>query len=160
MYRGHVEGDPHFWGDYCRDKVKYVRNFVFGEINTLKVCPWMPYHDPDRPYVRYWFAASEGPLVDSFNRMLCEKSQDCLEAEGGACIVYTHFAKGFQEDGRLHPRFVALMQRLSRKNGWFVPVADLLDYLLERKKDPNISRAGRAQLERAWLLHKMCVGRT
>ena len=45
-YRGHVEGDPYFWGDLCRQKIKYYRNFTFRDINTLKACPFMPYHDP------------------------------------------------------------------------------------------------------------------
>ena len=31
------------------------------------------------------------------------------------------------DDGRLDPRFVQLMERLSAKNGWFVPVGTLLD---------------------------------
>src|SRR5947209_2288232 len=39
MFQGHVENSPLFWGDLCREKVKYVRNFVFGDINTLKQCP-------------------------------------------------------------------------------------------------------------------------
>ena len=55
----------------------------------------MPYHDPDRPYVNAWFAASEGADVTAFNRCLSEEHQDRLEAEGGACIMYTHFASGF-----------------------------------------------------------------
>ncbi len=55
----------------------------FGDINTLKVCPFMPYHDPDRPYVNYWFAASEGPTIDRFNSMVSEENQDRL-ARGAA----------------------------------------------------------------------------
>ncbi|MEJ7640553.1 MAG: hypothetical protein WKF75_21925, partial [Singulisphaera sp.] len=49
--RGHVGGDPLFWGDLCSERVEYVRNFVFPDINALKACPVMPYHDPARPYV-------------------------------------------------------------------------------------------------------------
>ena len=63
---GHVNGHPLFWGDFCREHVQYVRNFVFREINTLKLCPFMPYHDPRRPYVNYWFASSEGANVQLF----------------------------------------------------------------------------------------------
>ena len=44
-----VEGSPLFWGDKCRDHIKYVRNFVFDDINTLAACPHMPYHDRARP---------------------------------------------------------------------------------------------------------------
>src|SRR5688572_177060 len=88
VHQGHVESSPLFWGDLCRERIKYVRNFTYGEINTLKACPSMPYHDPDRPYVNYWFAASEGPKIDSFNAIMSEDSQDRLASEGGACIMY------------------------------------------------------------------------
>ena len=50
-FRGHIEGDACFWGDLCREKIKYFRNFVFRNVNTLQECPFMPYHDPQRPDV-------------------------------------------------------------------------------------------------------------
>ena len=80
---GHVQGSPYFWGDICRENIKYVRNFVFAETNTLEMCPIMPYHDPQRPYVNYWFAASEGRDFDSFTKCISEQNQDRLEEEGG-----------------------------------------------------------------------------
>jgi len=144
-----------FWGDVCRERIKYVRNFVFGDVNTLAVCPWMPYHDPDRPWVNYWFASSEGAVAASFNERLAEENQDRLEAEGGACIMYTHFGLGFCEGGRVQPRFERLMRRLAGKNGWFVPVTTLLDHLLERRGTAEITSSQRARLEWRWLLHKV-----
>jgi hypothetical protein len=158
VFRGHVEGDPLFWGDVCRERVKYVRNFVFAEVDTLQACPIMPYHDPQRPYVNYWFASSEGAHVESFNRTLCESRQDRLEQRGGACIMYTHFANGFCQDGRLNRRFRELMERLAAKNGWFVPVSQLLDFLLDVRGHHELTSGERARLERHWLLHKLCVG--
>jgi hypothetical protein len=155
MFQGHVETSPLFWGDLCREKVKYVRNFVFGNINTLKACPFMPYHDPARPYVNYWFAASEGPVITSFNSMLSEDNQEKLVTKGGACIMYTHFACGFLENGRINQRFRSLMERLGRMNGWFVPVHTLLDYLLEFRSPHNITDRERNSLERKWLMHKI-----
>lgn len=157
-YFGHVSDHPLFWGDLCKARIKYVRNFVTGEINTLKFCPSMPYYDPERPLVNYWFSASEGPEVRAFVRRISERNQDCLEAEGGACIMYTHFACGFVTDGKLNPRFEQLMTRLARKNGWFVPVATLLDYLLEQRGHREITRPERAQLERRWLGTKLFTG--
>jgi hypothetical protein len=159
-YRGHVKGDEHFWGDLCREKIKYVRNFVFQDINTLKACSFMPYHDSTRPYVNYWFASSDGGDVQAFNRCISEANQDRLEAEGGACIMYTHFAKGFYADGKLNPRFHELMLRLSRKNGWFVPCNVLLDHLLSVRDSHEISNSERSQLERRWLLQKIFLGTT
>jgi hypothetical protein len=144
-----------FWGDLCREKIKYVRNFVLGEINTLKACPTMPYHDPARPYVNSWFAASEGYRVESFNAMLSEKNQERLMREGGACIMYVHLAKGFLEKGRINHRFGVLMERMSRLNGWFVPVHTLLDYIQRVRGNRVITPAERNGLERRWLWHKI-----
>jgi hypothetical protein len=159
-YRGEIEGDRFFWGDLCSERVRYVRNFVFGDLNCLKMCPWMPYHDPKRPFVRDWFASSEGPRVEPFLTALAEPNQDQLEAEGGACIMYTHFACGFYESGQLNARFQMLMDRLSRKNGWFVPVGTLLDYIKQQRGSHVLTDQERNQLERSWLRHKLQVGRS
>jgi hypothetical protein len=159
-YYGHVEGNEYFWGDICREKTKYVRNFIFPEINTLRMCPMMPYHDPHKPYVNYWFASSDGHTMPSFNKCLSEKNQDRLEEEGGACIMYTHFAFGFHDNGALNERFKVLIKRLSRKNGWFVPVSVLLDYLLDRNGGHLITDGERRRLEIKWLSKKILVGTT
>jgi len=157
-YRGHVEGDPFFWGDLCKARVKYFRNFVFRDINTLKACPIMPYHDPQRPYVNYWFASSDGANCNTFNECVTEAAQDRLEAQGGACIMYTHFADGFSDAGRLNPRFQSLMERLAKKNGWFVPAGKLLDYLTQINGRREISRPERRRLECKWLWEKIRIG--
>jgi hypothetical protein len=159
-YRGHVEGDKYFWGDLCREKIKYFRNFTYRGINTLAECPFIPYYDPLKPYVNHWFISSDGHNLAAFNRCLCEEQQDRLEAEGGACVMYTHFAKDFCVNGRLDSRFQELMTRLSRKNGWFVPAATLLDYLLEQRGPYKITSAERKRLEWKWLREKMFSGTT
>ena len=159
-YRGHIEGDDYFWGDLCRKKIKYFRNFVFQDINTLRCCPMMPYHDTDRPYVNHWFAASDGANVQRFNRCIAERKQDQLEADGDACIMYARFANGFADRGRLEPRFEQLVRRLSQKNGWFVPVATLLDYLMSRRGRYDITPSERKRLESRWLMEKLVAGAT
>ena len=104
---------------------------MFPKTNTMKMCPMMPYHDPQKPYVNYWFASTDGSTVESFNNRVSEKHQDTLMKEAGACIMYTHFAFGFKDNGKLNSRFKSLIKTLGRKNGWFVPVSTLLDHLLE-----------------------------
>lgn len=155
LSQGHIEGSSLFWGDLCRERTKYFRNFVFGDINTFKACPVMPYHDPARPFVNYWFASSEGANVDSFNVTVSEANQDRLAREGGACIMYTHFASRFLENGRLNGRFKILMERLSKMNGWFVPVNILLDYVLRTRGHYVITQRERSALEARWIWHKI-----
>ena len=159
-FRGHVEGDEYFWGDLCKERVKYVRNFVFPDINTLKACPLMPYHDPERPFVNAWFASAEGGEAPAFIKTISEAGQDQLEAEGGACIMYAHFGKRFHHEGRLNAQFKALIERLARRNGWFVPVATLLDFLASRKGVHTLTGGEQTALERKWLWYKARVGTT
>ena len=159
-YRGHVEGDEYFWGDYCKQRVKYFRNFVSQDIDTIRACPVMPYHDALKPYVNYWFASSDGHDVEAFNRCIGEANQDRLEAEGGACIMYAHFANGFSDSNGVNRRFRELMRRLAEKGGWFVPVNVLLDHLLATRGHKDISDAERRRLEIHWLWEKIFTGTT
>lgn len=157
-FHGHTEGHPLFWGDLCRDRVTYVRNFVFGTIDTLAACPQMPYHDPQRPFVRQWYASSEGSDAPRFVAMISEANQDRLAEQGGACIMYTHFGHGYVRDGRLDPRFVRLMTRLAGLGGWYVPVRELLDHLRGERGEHVLTDAERTRLEWRWLAHKVRYG--
>ncbi len=159
VYEGHVRGNEYFWGDLCRANIEYCRNFIFREMNTLGCCPMMPYHDRHRPYVNWWYASSEGNHVTDFVRTIREEQQDRLEEEGGACIMYSHLAKGFHEDGKIQPQFRALMERLAAKGGWFVPVGELLDFLKQQPsggKELTMSERNRLQL--VWLRNKLLRG--
>ena len=160
FYKGHDESSPYFWGDLCKEYITYVRNFVFSDINTLKCCPYMPYQDPEKPYVNYWFASSEGHNVNVFNKCLSNENQDRLEEEGGACIMYTHFADGFYQNGKLSEQFKIQMKRLSKKNGWFVPLSTLLEFLKKKNKTQIISNSQRRALEWKWLFDKLILGST
>lgn len=157
-FSGHIESSEHYWGDICRDRIHYCRNFVYREINTLRACPLMPYADPDRPYVREWFSAADGTDGSSFIRLISEQNQDRLEAEGGLCILYTHFGKYFVENQRVHPEFERLMKRLSRKNAWFAPVSTILDHLREKNGPRVITASQRAGMEWRWLREKALRG--
>lgn len=150
-FSGHDEDSPLFWGDICRDRVRYVRNFVFNDINTLGQCPKMPYRDPERPYANLWFASTEGATVKEFCDSIESKNQDKLEREGGACIMYTHFGKGFVEDGKLHGRFERLMTELAARDGWFPTTVELLDHLLQRGGGKVITQRERVALEYRWI---------
>jgi hypothetical protein len=152
---GHVEGHPYFWGDICRERIRYCRNFVFANMNTLDACPYMPYADRLRPFVNYWFAASEGATGKRFLNTAQDANQDKLEAEGGACIMYTHFAHGFVTDGQINPEFRRVMERIARKDGWFVPVSTLLDYVVEQRGPVKLTNLQRTRIETQWLWEKI-----
>jgi hypothetical protein len=159
-YYGHVEGSPYFWGDICRDRIEYVRNFSFPDVNTLHSDPLMPYHDPRRPYVRFWFSSSDAAGLDAFCTLLSDEAQDRLVESGGACIAYTHFGFGFAKNGRADPRFTRVVERLAGLPGWFVPVSTLLDHL--RANDGWQADPGPGPLRglrRRWVLSKLRRGR-
>ena len=160
IYKGDDESSKYFWGDLCKEYITYVRNFVFKDINTLKSCPFMPYQDQTKPYVNYWFASSEGNNVEKFNKCISDINQDRLEEEGGACIMYTHFADGFYQNGKLSEQFKIQMKRLSKKNGWFVPSSTLLEFLKKKNKTQIISNSQRRALEWKWLFDKLILGST
>ena len=141
-FQGHVEGSAYWWGDLCRERVEYVRNLTFEEVNLLNVNPTLPYRDPQRPLAPWWFSATDAEDCAAFNAKFDESAQDRLEAEGGVCIVATHLGKRFTRDGVVHPRTEALLRRLASRPGWFPTVSELLDWLRE-------TRGGQATLTAA-----------
>lgn len=138
-FGGENPSSPYFWGDVCKEKTKYVRMWGTSDINTLKFNPSMPYHNPEKPYVNYWFSFSDAYRGDYFKKLLSDKKIDKLVRERGTCIAYTHFACGFQKklpngtyvinDG-VKQKLVKLSQQ---KEGWFVPASEILDRFLAMK---------------------------
>jgi hypothetical protein len=155
---GHDPSSPHFWGDICRERIKYVRGFVFPQVNTLDTCPAMPYHDTRRPYVRAWFGSTYASWWQDFRTAMSPERQDELEASGGVCILYVHIGAQFQESsGSLRAEFRQLMKRLSQLNGWFVPVHELLDYMERERGLTSLSWMQRQTQEWRWFGHKLRV---
>jgi hypothetical protein len=154
-YEGEREGSPFFWGDVCRDTIKYVRNFTFDRLNMLEVDLAMPYHVASAPYVRYWFSTADAPDAEAFNRLLTPERIDQLEADGGVCIVSTHFGKGFVRDGRVDPTSEKLLRYLADKRGWFVPVSDVLDRLLAVGRGRTLTGGEVVRLELRFLADRI-----
>lgn len=157
-YEGEVPSSPYFWGDLAKELIYYVRNFVFAGINTLAINPSLPYHDSRKPLVRYWFSSADGHDMQTFNRLLSKANQDTLEQESGVCIVYTHFANGFVNHGQIDPTTFDLLSELARRPGWFVPVVELLDFLVSQRPDSTIPSAELRRLEWNWLWGKVRRG--
>jgi glycosyltransferase involved in cell wall biosynthesis len=154
-FEGHIESSSYFWGDLCRQRIDYVRNFVFREINLDRINPTMPYRDEQRPFVNMWFSSSDASDHTTFCELLSEANQDRLEEEHGICIAYTHLACGFVNEGVVHPRVEYLLRRLARKSGWFVPVSSLLDCLRQQHQTTSISGTELETMEREWLFDRM-----
>jgi len=146
-YVGHVEGSPYFWGDLCLEHFRFTRNFTFYDINTLKADPHTPYRLDATPFVRRWFSTSDGTNVDEFARVVHRGSIDRLHREGGVCILSTHLAKGFVTDGRVDLRVADALRYMSTLPGWFVPVSEVLDYLMMTAPTESLSRPALARLE-------------
>ncbi len=151
---GHVPASPYFWGDICQERIRYVRNFVWKDINTLNADPLMPYHDPARPYVRYWYSATRASGLKSFCQAISEANQDRLAAEGGACILYTHLGSTFFP---VSAEFVRLIKRLSALGGWFVPASTMLDWIGQQRgfADTSQRRATYFSMQWRWMVEQL-----
>lgn len=158
VYLGHIPDSEHFWGDIAQEHIMYVRSFVFSDINTLKINPSMPYYDPARPYVRFWFSSSNACDVDAFNKLISKRNQNHLETEGGVCIAYTHFGFGFVKNGEINPVTRSLLVNLSERDGWFVPVSTLLDYLRRQNTSNLCAASERKKMEYRWFISKVTHG--
>lgn len=156
-YYGTNDKSKYFWGDICKKNIKYIRNYTFNNINTLKYDPLMPYIDKSKDkYSNYWFSSSDGHTVEEFNNLLKEENIDKLEHEGGACIVYTHFASNFiNNEGKLNEEFIKKIKYLSSKDGWFVPTSILLDYLLSNNEQRYASKIYLNRLDCRWVLDRV-----
>lgn len=133
VFCGHDPTSSYYWGDICREKTRYVRQFETLRANTLRFDPATPYHDPAKPDVRFWFSATYGSGARLF-ALFTPARLEALAAERGASILHTYFCRYALPGagGRFapDPRFVELCQRLAaRQDAWVVPVATLLDRL-------------------------------
>ena len=147
---------PEFWGDWALEQVRYVRNFTFDQVNTLRECPQMPYHDTSKPFVNFWFAATNASTPRYFRQNFSREKIDALVGEGGLCIAYVHFGAGFYRDGQLDNHFREMVEYIARQNGWFAPVSEILDHL-RQGRDPAarcLSSWQRQLLELRWLSGK------
>src|SRR2546425_1260943 len=151
-YRGHLGDSPYWWGDLCAQHVTYVRNLTFNAVNVARINPSMPYHDPARPLVRWWFSAADAEDADEFSELLAPGNQERLEREGGVCIVATHLGKGFATDGRVHALTEQRLEALARRDGWFPTVGELLDWLRARRPDQTLPRREWTSMQRRWAL--------
>lgn len=137
-YSGHIPGSPYFWGDICRERFTFVRNFAFATLNTLTIPPHRPYRLRSTPWVNYWFNSSDAPDASYFKRLVTPSALDRLCRAGGACILSTHLGKGFVRGGRVDPQVEDTLRYAATLPGWFPTVSELLEHLLETGGDQPV----------------------
>lgn len=71
--------------------------------------------------------------------------------------MYAHFACGFVKNGIVHGRTEELLRKLARRNGWFVPVSTLLDFLRAERSAECIPSKELTSMEHRWALDKAAL---
>ena len=149
-YLGHVPESPYWWGDFCSEHIVYARNLSFTSPDVSRINPSMPYHDPSRPLVRWWYSACDAEDATEFNELLRPEAQDQLERDGGVCLVATHLGKGFVSQGEVHPETRQVLESLARRDGWFPTVGELLDHLVARRESPTLPAREWRRMQWRW----------
>jgi hypothetical protein len=134
-FSGDSPNSEFFWGDLHKKYIKYARNYEIDDINTIKKISNMPYKEKRfDEYSNFWFSSTFAPNQWMFKHIVNRKSIDRLEKERGICILYTHLGY-YQQFGKIDPGFKEMIEYIgTKKNGWFVPVGKILDFLIENKK--------------------------
>jgi hypothetical protein len=156
-FDGHDPESRYFWGDLLHQHVRYVNQYTFSDINLRNVMRAFPYRLSDKPYVTLWFPTADGDNLDVFLDLLKPENLDRLEREGGVCLVYAHLGAGsFTRDGKVDPRFEARIADVARRNGWFVPASELLDFLASQPDwNPNLTLRERLRLDALFIWTKL-----
>ena len=141
FFQGQTEGSEYFWGDLCERHVEYVRGFTSAQLNVERFDPQTPYRLSDTPCVRHWFSTADAPDAESFKRRVTLPALDALEADGGICILSTHLGKGYAREGRLDPEIDEILCDLAARDGWFAPVAQVLDFMRARRGTDRVLSA-------------------
>lgn len=144
---------PYFWGDLCKQRIKYCRNYGLANSNLLKSDPWTPYFDPRKPFVNNWFSNSGMLEPRQVDKQINQNQIKKWEDQGALIIMFAHFAHGFVKEGINIPAFEQAMRRLALREGWFVPVNKILDYILTKRGEHELTSVESLQLELRWALH-------
>jgi hypothetical protein len=143
----------YFWGDLCKTRIKYVRNYGFSSANLLQCDPWTPYHDPQKPFVNCWFSTNGWLNANSIEEVLNPARFDQWEESGGLVVMGGHLGQNFSHDGKVIDRVERTMRLLAERNGWFVPVGTLLDYICAQRGVHVLTSGQSRMLELRWAMH-------
>ena len=123
---GEISCSPYFWGDICRERIKYIRLFRTRNLNTLSFNPSMPYHIFDKPYVNYWYSATKGYIPN----LLRPENLEMLCEENGLGILYQYMHKYVNNSNEINPAVKESLIRVADHSGILIkPVSWMLDRL-------------------------------
>ena len=158
-FTGHSAGSEFFWGDLCREHIRYSRNMTFsGVINLRTVNPTMPYRDERRPFVKRWFSSCDASTPQCFVDLLSTRNLERLQDERGICILYTHFGDGFSNGGEVIEPVASALRHVASLPGRFVPATQLLDEICDPgggTEAPLLPSPERMRMEYTWLYQRL-----
>ena len=134
-FEGHSPQSPFYWGDILSNRSRYVRFYKSMTLNTLRINPSMPYHDPAKPLVPRWFSSTDLSSLETIRQNLTTLSLERLMHEEGVCIGYTYFQYYLDPSLKMHPLIEERFRLLDkyRHHVWFTPASPLLDRLEQTK---------------------------
>jgi hypothetical protein len=153
-FGGDIKDSEYYWGDFADKCIKYCRSFSFSELDTLKFNPSFPYKDSNRDLVDYWFATADVDNILEFESRVTTKTVDKLVSKGGVCILSTHLAKGFCKGGQVRDSVKRMLDYIANKDGWFVPVSEILDWRISEGFGKDIGVNERFNMEFKWALEQ------
>lgn len=157
-YEGDRPGSPYYWADIAEDRIDYIRGMSFGRLDGRLIPPGRPYREPRKLLRPVFFNTADAPDVEAFNRLVNPQSIEELRRAGGWAIVSTHFGKGFFRQGELNEQFCETVRCLGRTNGWYVPVSELLDFLVRRDGARPLGWLERLRMESAHVSDRLALG--
>lgn len=153
VFYGSDPNSPYFWGDLCKARIPYVRNYGFSTVDLFQCDPWTPYHDPRKPYVNHWFSTSGWLVARLVEQTLSQARIDQWEQEGGLVILGGHLGQNFSHSGKVSSGFERALRLLAERDAWFVPVGVILDYISAQRGMHILTPYEARVLELRWSRH-------
>jgi hypothetical protein len=153
-YEGHLPHSPFYWGDVAAARLDFIRRFAFRRLDCGRIPPGAPYIDPRTPEVPCWFNTADAPNAQAFKKLVTKNRIDALRAARSWSVVSTHLGKGFCRDGQVDGEVRTILEYISRRGGWYVPVSELLDHLVETKGRKTLTPVERRMMEYAHVLDR------
>lgn len=147
IYEGNDPTSPYFWADVADQRLSYIRSLAYRRLNGRLISPGRPYMNIEKQKSCVFFNTADVPNVDCFNRLVTPKSIDILRKRRGWAIVSTHFGKGYYRKNKLDSEFRKTLEYIASKPGWFVPVSQLLDFLVAEMGGDELSNVAKLRME-------------